>query len=80
MLDVFPSEYIFLGGDEVNPDCWLQNSEIKGWMNRHNMVEQEGILNVVLVVNKIVFTLQTRSSCITERLLLTRRLHFHIIF
>ena len=45
MLDVFPSEYIFLGGDEVNADCWLQNPEIKAWMNRHNMVDPKELFD-----------------------------------
>ena len=28
---VFPDEYIHLGGDEIDAECWLHDSEVNGW-------------------------------------------------
>ena len=31
VFSLFPSQYIHLGGDEVDEDCWLSNDQIKAW-------------------------------------------------
>ena len=41
MLEIFPSEYIFLGGDEVDTSCWLKNPEIAEWLQQHDMTDAE---------------------------------------
>ncbi|QDZ19357.1 beta-hexosaminidase [Chloropicon primus] len=37
MASIFPSEYIFLGGDEVDSSCWSKNPSIAQWLSQHNM-------------------------------------------
>ena len=32
---IFPDEYIHLGGDEVDGDCWLSDEAIAAWAKRH---------------------------------------------
>jgi len=37
IADVFPDEYLHLGGDEVDFDCWLSNESIKKWLENKGM-------------------------------------------
>ncbi|XP_047133100.1 beta-hexosaminidase subunit alpha isoform X1 [Hydra vulgaris] len=44
--EVFPDEFIHIGGDEVDFKCWLSNSEIKKWLaNRGNGTNNSGERN-----------------------------------
>ena len=36
MAGVFPDEYMFLGGDEVQPTCFNASSEQRAWLRKHN--------------------------------------------
>jgi hexosaminidase len=41
MIGIFPSEYIFLGGDEVDSSCWAQNPKIAQWLADHDMTADQ---------------------------------------
>jgi len=41
MAGIFESEFIFLGGDEVDTSCWLKNQKISAWLHDHNMTDKE---------------------------------------
>ncbi|XP_032675965.1 beta-hexosaminidase subunit beta-like [Odontomachus brunneus] len=55
IVQVFPDQYVHLGGDEVPFDCWASNPEIITYMNMHNMsnryelLESEYITNVLAI-------------------------------
>lgn len=34
---VFPDEYLFLGGDEVQPNCWSGSKSVQAWMTERGM-------------------------------------------
>ena len=37
MANLFPEEYVHIGGDEVIPDHWNENPEIQNFMNKNEM-------------------------------------------
>ena len=37
IVEVFPSDFIHLGGDEVRYGCWENNENITAWMKEHNI-------------------------------------------
>jgi len=43
MSTLFPDNYIHLGGDEVNDGCWINNTDIRKWMQEHNIVDFAGL-------------------------------------
>lgn len=34
---LFPDKFVHVGGDEVPPDCWASNPEIKKYMKEHSL-------------------------------------------
>jgi len=42
--DVFPDQYLHLGGDEVSFRCWASNPDILAWMAKHNMSKNFDLL------------------------------------
>ena len=41
MMTIFPDEYVFLGGDEVDHTCWDANPAIAAWLAARNMTSAE---------------------------------------
>ncbi|KAJ6649281.1 Beta-hexosaminidase subunit beta [Pseudolycoriella hygida] len=41
VVDVFPDNYVHIGGDEVGFECWESNPEIKDFMNKNNVTNYE---------------------------------------
>lgn len=41
--NVFPENYIHLGGDEVNFDCWNKSKDVQDFMKHHNITTFEGV-------------------------------------
>ncbi len=37
---IFPEEYLHLGGDEVDGDCWLSDAEIRAWASQYTEKQQ----------------------------------------
>jgi hexosaminidase len=37
LKDLFPDDYVHVGGDEVAFDCWGEDEKISKWMKEHNM-------------------------------------------
>lgn len=57
-LEVFPDDYIHLGGDEVPFDCWQSNPDIQKWMSAHHyrdysLLEQYYETQLLNIVGKI---------------------------
>jgi len=44
IVQVFPDQYLHLGGDEVPFDCWGSNPEIGDYMKAHNMSNRYELL------------------------------------
>jgi len=40
----FPDNYLHLGGDEVNIDCWKSNPNIAKWMQEQGMGKNYSLL------------------------------------
>ena len=36
MSELFPDNFLHMGGDEVNTECWEQDPKIVSWMHAHN--------------------------------------------
>lgn len=58
VVDVFPDEYIHLGGDEVGFECWRSNDDINEYMKRENittfeMLEEKYIQKIVDMVIRL---------------------------
>jgi hexosaminidase len=59
IVQVFPDQYLHLGGDEVPFDCWASNSEIVEYMRLHNMskkyelLENEYIAKILTISNSL---------------------------
>lgn len=45
---LFPDNFIHLGGDEVNTDCWTSSPEISAWMTAHNFTADDAYAYFVL--------------------------------
>ena len=39
---VFPDQFVHLGGDEVNTDCWDSTPHVKDWLDARNMSADDG--------------------------------------
>lgn len=51
IVQVFPDQYLHLGGDEVPFDCWGSNPEIGEYMKRHNMSKRYELLENQYIAN-----------------------------
>ena len=38
---IFPDEYLHLGGDEVDGECWLSDADIRAWASQFSEQEQQ---------------------------------------
>ena len=43
VADCFPDEFIHIGGDEVNPNCWLTNAEFRQWMHQEGFDDTKSV-------------------------------------
>lgn len=58
IVQVFPDQYVHLGGDEVPFDCWMSNPVINSYMKSHNMssytqLESEYIGKLLHITNSL---------------------------
>ena len=37
LAEIFPDPFVHIGGDEVQPDCWLESEEISAYMAEHGL-------------------------------------------
>jgi len=56
--EVFPDQYVHIGGDEVSFDCWASNPSIQDWMSQNGytnyaMVEQYYETNLLNIMEKL---------------------------
>ncbi len=45
VADLFPFEYVHIGGDEVDPAQWLNNPQIREYMNQHQLTDSRALHN-----------------------------------
>lgn len=43
MTQLFPDEYLHIGGDEVNPEAWKGNEEIQAFISQNNLEDEHGL-------------------------------------
>ena len=43
LADLFPDEYVHLGGDEVNPTWWDESPEVSAYMVRHELADARAL-------------------------------------
>jgi hexosaminidase len=43
--NLFPDVYLHLGGDEVQYDCWQNNTQVNQWMKQHNIPTYKALQN-----------------------------------
>jgi len=39
MANLFPDPFVHLGGDEVDPTCWENNTDVVNWMSQHGITQ-----------------------------------------
>ena len=44
---LFPDDFLHLGGDEVNTDCWTKTPSISSWLSTHNLTADGGYAHFV---------------------------------
>lgn len=44
IVQVFPDQYVHLGGDEVPFNCWMSNPDINAYMKHRNMSKNYALL------------------------------------
>ena len=45
VAELFPFEYVHIGGDEVDPEHWEQNAQIQRYMQEHNLADSHALHN-----------------------------------
>ncbi|WP_286263126.1 beta-N-acetylhexosaminidase [Thalassotalea atypica] len=43
LTDLFPDEYLHIGGDEVNPKQWLGSKDVRALMLKHNLKDADDV-------------------------------------
>jgi hexosaminidase len=46
LTTLFPDEWIHIGGDEVNLDCWKSSQSVQEWMRKHNVTREVDLLHM----------------------------------
>ncbi|XP_062506570.1 uncharacterized protein LOC134183119 [Corticium candelabrum] len=53
MTGVFPNQYIHLGGDEVNTNCWTKTPSVAAWMKSQNFTTDQAYMYFIERAHKI---------------------------
>lgn len=64
IVQVFPDQYLHLGGDEVPFDCWSTNPDIKAYMQTHNMSKNYALLEGEYIAKLLEITSTLDASSI----------------
>lgn len=64
IVQVFPDQYVHLGGDEVPFDCWSTNPEIKSYMDAHNMSRNFSLLEGEYIAKLLEITAMLDANTI----------------
>ncbi|KAK2576822.1 hypothetical protein KPH14_005456 [Odynerus spinipes] len=64
IVQVFPDQYLHLGGDEVPFDCWSSNPDIKSYMQSHNMSKNYALLEGEYIAKLLEITATLEASSI----------------
>ena len=51
---LFPGEFLHIGGDEVDTDCWETTAHVKEWMTSHNYTANDAYGYFINRVDKLV--------------------------
>ena len=51
---LFPSEFMHIGGDEVDTRCWTEVEHVKKWLDAHNYTANDAYGYFILRVNELV--------------------------
>ncbi|XP_047350044.1 beta-hexosaminidase subunit alpha-like [Vespa velutina] len=64
IVEIFPDNYVHLGGDEVPFDCWSSNPEIKSYMQAHNMSKNYALLEGKYITKLLEITSRLGANSI----------------
>ncbi|XP_027366620.1 beta-hexosaminidase 1-like [Abrus precatorius] len=56
MRKIFPFELFHLGGDEVDTGCWSNTTQVKKWLQNHNMTANDAYQYFVLKAQNIALS------------------------
>ena len=48
VVEIFPDDFVHVGGDEVNPSWWSENAQARAFITTHNLVDVRGLQNYFL--------------------------------
>jgi hexosaminidase len=48
VIEIFPDDFVHVGGDEVNPSWWSDNPQAQAFIDTHNLVDVRGLQNYFL--------------------------------
>lgn len=64
IVQVFPDQYVHLGGDEVPFDCWMSNPDINAYMKSRNMSKNYALLESDYIGRLLQITDSLQASTI----------------
>ena len=59
--ELFPDDYIHLGGDEVDTKCWKESSNISSWMKKNHLTEDYAYKYFIEGTHRLSRTLGRKS-------------------
>lgn len=71
IVQVFPDQYLHLGGDEVPFDCWGSNPKIIDYMKEHNMSKKYELLENEFIAKVLAISSSLEANTIVWQEVIT---------